>query len=368
MKIPNINAFHLILAIILLMSSGLIFLASAVYPKNYQLLSGHSLWFKQCLYWVVGLMIMFGVTLIPLRVWQRFSYVGIALSLILLVLVLIPHIGTSVKGSSRWLRLPFLNIQVTEIVKLSMIIFMASYISKHHRMLEYHVSSFYKPLVVLAVMSLFILAEPDLGSVVVLVSVSLLMLFISGAPLKYFLSLTGIVVATLTALAFTQPYRIERIKAFLSPWQHKANEGYQIVNAFMAIGHGGLLGVGLGHSIQKQFYLPEAHTDFLFAVMTEEGGLMMAIAFLMLFVFLIMLILQTGRRALAYDDIFGYLLCMGIGFWFSIQGIINVSVNLGLLPTKGITLPFISYGGSSLIISCIAMGLVFRTIKEHNEN
>lgn len=366
-KIPEVKEFHLVMCVILLMSTGLIFLASAAHPHIEYWLSWQSLWIKQCVYWCMGIVLIYLVSLIPLQFWNRCAPLGILMSLMLLIMVLLPGIGTSVKGSARWIRLPFMNIQVTELVKLSVVVFMASYLSKHHRMLAYHAATFYKPLLVVAVLAMCILAQPDLGSVVVIVTVTMVMMFLSGAPLKYFFALSGFAFASLAALAFTQPYRIERIKAFLAPWQHKTHEGYQIVNAFMAIGHGGLWGVGLGQSIQKQFYLPEAHTDFLFAVMTEEGGLIVALAFLMLFAFMILLILQTARRAQYRDDHFGYLLCVGIGFWLAIQGLINVAVNLGLLPTKGITLPLISYGGSSLLISCVALGMVFRTIKEHHE-
>ena len=355
------------MCVILLMSTGLIFLASAAHPHIEYWLSWQSLWIKQCVYWCMGIVLIYIVSLIPLQFWNRCAPLGILMSLMLLIMVLLPGIGTSVKGSARWIRLPFMNIQVTELVKLSVVVFMASYLSKHHRMLAYHAATFYKPLLVVAVLAMCILAQPDLGSVVVIVTVTMVMMFLSGAPLKYFLHYQVLLLPLWQRWHLHNRTALSASKHFLAPWQHKTHEGYQIVNAFMAIGHGGLWGVGLGQSIQKQFYLPEAHTDFLFAVMTEEGGLIVALAFLMLFAFMILLILQTARRAQYRDDHFGYLLCVGIGFWLAIQGLINVAVNLGLLPTKGITLPLISYGGSSLLISCVALGMVFRTIKEHHE-
>lgn len=313
----------------------------------------------------LGALVAVIVSQIPMHLWQRFSGALVILTLVLLVLVLIPGIGRTVNGSSRWINLGFMGFQVSELAKIFTIVFLARYIVRHEQALTTQWFGFIKPLGILGLFAVLLLLEPDFGATVVIMSTGLGMLFLAGVPLKYFVVLVSLIIASFGGLMISAPYRIKRLTAFLDPWAYQYDSGYQLTQALIAFGRGEWLGVGLGSSVQKLFYLPEAYTDFVFAVLAEELGLLGAVSVITLFAILIYRGIKIGLLAERRDDKFSAFISYGISFWLGLQAIINMGVNTGLLPTKGLTLPFLSYGGSSLLMVCFALGLLFRIDKDN---
>jgi len=278
----------------------------------------------------------------------------------MLVLVLIPGIGREVNGSRRWLPFGPVNVQVAEIIKLFSIIYVADYLQRHHGQLH---GSFFKvigPLLMLGIAAILLLMQPDMGSVVVIMSTVLAMLFLGGSRLDVFGALITVFAALFAALVWFAPYRMQRLQSFMDPWQDPFGSGFQLTQALIAFGRGDWLGVGLGSSMQKLFYLPEAHTDFLYSILAEELGLIGAVSVLVLFAIVIWRALAIGRAAELSGQVFGAQIAYGIGIWIGLQACVNMGVNMGVLPTKGLTLPLMSYGGSSLVLSCVAFALLFR--------
>jgi cell division protein FtsW len=278
----------------------------------------------------------------------------------LLILVLIPGVGREVNGSRRWLPLGPISIQVAEVIKLFSVIYVADYLQRHHSLLQ---GSFFKvigPLILLGVAAILLLLQPDMGSVVVIFATVLAMLFLGGSRLDVFATLISIFAALFMALIWFAPYRLQRLKTFMDPWEDPFGSGFQLTQALIAFGRGDWLGVGLGSSMQKLFYLPEAHTDFLYSILAEELGLLGALSVLILFGIFIWRALAIGRAAELSGQVFGSQIAYGIGIWIGLQACINMGVNMGVLPTKGLTLPLMSYGGSSLLISCVGIALLFR--------
>ena len=308
----------------------------------------------------IGLLAAWFVVSINLSVWQRLAPKLMVLGLFLLLLVLIPGIGREVNGSTRWLPVGPINIQVAELIKLFAIIYMADYLQRYHKQLTGSVIKVVAPLTVLFLAAFFLLMQPDLGSVVVIMSTALAMLFLAGARLDLFAGLIAVAGTSFAALAWLSPYRLKRLTSFLDPWADPFGSGFQLTQALIAFGRGDWLGVGFGSSLQKLFYLPEAHTDFLFSVLGEELGLLGGLTVLALFVVLIWRALAIGRAAELQGQNFGAQLAYGIGIWLGLQACINMGVNMGVLPTKGLTLPLMSYGGSSLVIVCVAIALLLR--------
>jgi cell division protein FtsW len=258
--------------------------------------------------------------------------------------------------------LPFgpVNVQVAELIKLFTIIYIADYLQRHHGQLK---SSFFKvvwPLILLGIAAVLLLIQPDMGSVVVILSTVMAMMFLGGARLDVFAALIVIVAGLFSALIWIAPYRLVRLQSFMDPWADPFGSGFQLTQALIAFGRGDWLGVGLGSSMQKLFYLPEAHTDFLYSILAEELGLVGAISVLVLFLVFIWRALSIGRSAELSGQIFGAQVSYGIGIWLGLQACVNMGVNMGALPTKGLTLPLMSYGGSSLVLVCIAIALLFR--------
>ncbi len=296
----------------------------------------------------------------PMRVWQTLSPLLLLIGLALLVAVLIPGIGHEVNGSKRWIRTGFINLQVSEPARLAIIVYLAGYVVRQQRALRERFVGFLRPMLVLTFACALLLAEPDFGAAIVLLATALTMLFVAGARLRDFSLFFGAAVLAAAALALTSPYRVERLTAFLDPWADPFDSGFQLTQSLIAIGRGKWFGVGLGDSVQKLFYLPEAHTDFVFAVFAEEFGLLGSCALILLFLVLMTRIFTLASRASAAERSFEASLAVGIGAWFGLQAFINVGVNMGLLPTKGLTLPLISYGRSSLIVMLISIGLLLR--------
>jgi len=284
---------------------------------------------------------------------------GLVLSVVLLLLPMVPGLGHEVNGSRRWINLGLMRFQVVEAVKLLMIVFVASYLARRP---ELHRSRFLdtlKPLLAVGVLAALLLMQPDMGSAVVITAIVGGMIWLAGAAWKH-LFVLGSLSLPLFGFAAMEPYRLARVMSFSNPWADPFNSGFQLTQALIAIGRGQITGVGLGASIQKLYYLPEAHTDFIFAVLAEEFGLVGIVLVIALFVALVGRIFFIGLKAIKAEKAFAAFTAWGIGLWLGLQALVSMGVNLGLLPTKGLTLPLISAGGSSMIMTLLAIGLVLR--------
>ena len=301
--------------------------------------------FKQLLFMVVGLFAMGVMMLVPVSRIQQMSWVGLLVAFFLLVVVLI--VGREINGSVRWIPLGFFNLQASEVAKLCVVIYLAGYLVRHLDEVRTRWSGFIKPMLVMAGLALLLLAEPDLGALVVLTVAVMGMIFMAGARFHQFLVMIAGVVVLIALMIWMEPYRMARITSYMDPWAHAFGSGYQLTQALIAFGRGAWFGEGLGNSIQKLFYLPEAHTDFVFAVLAEEFGVIGSLLLLGLFLFVAWRSLQLGSRAESKGMLFHGFVAYGIALLFASQALINIGVNTGLLPTKGLALPMISYGGSS---------------------
>ena len=344
-----------------LLMTGLVLVASASFDLA-ERLSGHTSTyiFKQLMFTLVAAVVCFGLWRIPLGVWQRAGGALLMLALLLLGMVLIPGVGREVNGSMRWLPLGPVNLQVSELAKLFVIIYIAGYLVRRGDELANTWMGFIKPLAVLAVFGVLLLQQPDFGTTVVLLATVSGMLFLGGVRLSQFVPLIVAAGGVLVLLVVMAPYRLRRVTSFLDPWAHPFDSGYQLTQALIAFGRGEWVGVGLGGSVQKLAYLPEAHTDFLFAVLAEEGGLAATLTVMGLFAFLVWRAFSIARLAETANMQFARFLAYGIGLLLGLQAFVNMGVNMGVLPTKGLTLPLMSYGGSSLLASSIAITLLLR--------
>ena len=263
-------------------------------------------------------------------------------------------------GSTRWVRLGVINLQVSEPARLCFILYLAGYLVRRNKSLREEFTGFLRPMVVLSLACVLLLAEPDFGATVVLLATAMVMMFVAGARIRDFLVFFVTAVLALVALAVASPYRMQRITGFLDPWADPFDSGFQLTQSLIAIGRGEWFGVGLGDSVQKLFYLPEAHTDFVFAVYAEEFGLLGSLVLIALFLALLWRVFKLAMRAADAERFFEAYIAIGLGTWLGIQAFINIGVNMGMLPTKGLTLPLISYGRSSLIITMICIALLLR--------
>ena len=315
---------------------------------------------RQMLAAIIG-MVAGGVCLfVPMQVWRSVGPLLLFAGIALLVVVLIPGVGYEVNGSTRWVRVGFMNLQVSEPARLCLLLYLAGYLVRRNKALREEFVGFLRPMLVLTVACVLLLKEPDFGAALVLLATALVMLFVAGARIRDFLLFFSAGVLAMAALAITSPYRMKRLTAFLDPWADPYNSGFQLTQSLIAIGRGEWFGVGLGDSVQKLFYLPEAHTDFVFAVFAEEFGLAGSVFLIALFAALLWRVFTLGMRAARAERFFEAYVAVGLGTWLGLQAFINVGVNMGLLPTKGLTLPLISYGRSSLIITMICIGLLLR--------
>lgn len=344
-----------------LMSIGLVMVASA--SVSFAAATYDDAWYfakRHAIYLVMALTLAIFVVCIPMSFWQRYAQHILLITLFLLVVVLIPGIGRRVNGSQRWLSLGIISIQISEIAKVCAVIFFASFFARRYQELHFGWQGFLKPLLVVGVFVGLLLLEPDFGSSVVLCATVFSMMFIVGVRIWHFSLLIIVGVAGLAAVAILSPYRMQRLITFLDPWADQFNSGYQLTQSLIGFGRGEWFGLGLGNSLQKLFFLPEAHTDFIFAIIAEEFGLIGACVIVGLFAVLIGRIFLLAKKNLAAERIFPALVAFGIAILFSFQVFVNIGVSSGLLPTKGLTLPFISYGGSSLLICCFLMAVVMR--------
>ena len=354
----------LLVSVCSLLALGLVMVASSTIDISAAASHGNPFFYMKSHFIKVVLGICAGTVMFvaPTSFWQKTSGFWLFFCFVLLVLVLIPGIGKNVNGSTRWIRLGFINLQASEFVKVFMVIYVAGYLVRHgHDVKEYWLG-FLKPMMLLALIGFLLLLEPDFGGLVVLFSVIMGMLFLAGMNFYRFLLLILGSLSLGGLLAVLQPYRVDRLTAYMNPWADENNTGYQLIQALAAFGRGGIhpMGVGLGNSVQKQAHLPEAHTDFIVAIIGEELGFVGVLVLLALFSVIVFRCFQLGYRSEKQGWFFHAYLLYGIALLFAIQSLVNVGVNIGLLPTKGLTLPFVSYGGSSLLANCMLMGLALR--------
>lgn len=371
-KSPALGLYDrwIIISTLSLLALGLLMVASASmvisdrqfgYPFHYLI--------HQLVYSILGLLLAVAASRVPIKICQKYSGYLFLLSFLLLIIVLLPGIGRTVNGSRRWIQLGFFSLQVSEIVKLAAILYLASYLQRYQNEVRKELKGFLKPMVLVMFLSSLLLLEPDFGAAVVVTMTYMALLFLGGVRLWPFCVLLILVLISLALLAVLSPYRLQRLTAFLNPWHNALGSGYQLIQSLIAFGRGGLFGVGLGNSIQKLFYLPEAHTDFLFAVLAEELGLIGELLVFTLFIILIVRIFVIGRCAETNNQLFSAYVAYGFALWLGLQTLINIGVNIGVLPTKGLTLPFISYGGSSMLMNCLVVGILLRIAYEvHQEN
>lgn len=351
--------FGLLLIGLMMVASSSVMVSTKYFHQPFHFL------IRQSCYLFAGLMIALLVIRTDSSVWEKISMPMLIVCLVLLLLVLVPGIGRSVNGSRRWLALGPIGIQVSELAKLTMIFYLAGYLVRQQKAVSESILGFIKPMLILGVVSSLLLLEPDFGSTVVISGTVMAMLFLAGVKLRYYIGLMILVMTALAFLAISSPYRVARLTAFLDPWADQYNSGYQLTQSLIAFGRGGWFGLGLGESIQKLMYLPEAHTDFLFAVLAEELGLVGVLVVITLYTILVIRGLSIAYTAILQDRLFASFTAYGLTFWLALQAAINMGVNAGLLPTKGLTLPLLSYGGASMIINCVVVALLLRIDHEN---
>lgn len=347
--------------VLTIMMGGLVILASASTSIS-DSVGGHPFYYLQRqLVAVVAGFAAGGLCLfIPMQFWRQMGPVLLLAGLALLLVVLIPGVGKEVNGARRWVDLGFMNLQVSEPARLCFILYLAGFLVRHAKDVQTRFVGFLRPMLVMTVAAVALLAEPDFGAATVLMCIAMTMLFVAGARIRDFLLFAMAGVVSFAVLALTSPYRLARLQAFIDPWDDPFNTDFQLIQSLIAIGRGEWFGVGLGNSVQKLFYLPEAHTDFVFAVFAEEFGLFGSIVVVAVFAALVWRCFAIARRASEADRVFEAYVAVGIGTWLGVQAFINLGVNMGMLPTKGLTLPLVSYGRSSMIMAMVSIALLLR--------
>ncbi len=351
----------LLTIVMTLLLGGLVVLASASISISDNLV-GEPFYYveRQLLAAAIGVVAGVACLFIPMQVWRSVGPLMLLAGLGLLFLVLLPGVGYEVNGSRRWVRFGILNLQVSEPARLCFMIYLAGYLVRRNKDLRENFGGFLKPMLLMSLACVALLAEPDFGAAIVLLTTALTMLFVAGARIRDFLLFFAVALVAMVILAITSPYRMKRLTGFLDPWADPFDSGFQLTQSLIAIGRGEWFGVGLGNGVQKLFYLPEAHTDFVFAVFAEEFGLAGSFILIALFAALLWRIFRLAMHASETDRCFEAYLAIGIGTWLGLQAFINVGVNMGMLPTKGLTLPLVSYGRSSLIVTMVAIGMLLR--------
>ena len=315
---------------------------------------------RQAIFIVIGLIAGFVSFQVPVAWWQKMAPYLFLMGLALLVLVLIPHVGRNVNGSQRWLSLFVINLQPSELMKLFSAMYVADYAVRKAPQMDSIVKGFLPMVAVMVFVGFLLLREPDFGAFAVIAAISISILWLGGINAKIFAALLALLPVAIFVLIKSSPYRMQRVIGFMDPWADPFGKGYQLSHALIAFGRGEWFGVGLGASVEKLLYLPEAHTDFLLAVIAEELGFVGVLTVLGLFVWIVIRAFGIGKEAVANERYFAALLAQGLGVWMGVQGIINIGVNMGVLPTKGLTLPLLSFGGSGILANCIAMAVLLR--------
>lgn len=346
----------------------MVFSASVALPDSPRFANYTSTHFlsRQAVFILIGVVCAFATAQVPIQVWEKWAPWIFALAMVLLFLVLIPHVGKGVNGARRWIPMGLLNFQPSELAKLGMCMYAASYMVRKMDVKENFIKAVWPMMVALGVIGVLLLAEPDMGAFMVIAIIAMGILFLGGVNARMFFLIALVMIVAFVLMIALSDWRRERIFAYLDPWseKHALGKGYQLSHSLIAIGRGGIFGVGLGGSVEKLHWLPEAHTDFLLAVIGEEFGLVGVLAVIVLFLWLTRRIMHIGRQAIALDRVFAGLLCQGVGLWMGAQSFINFGVNLGVLPTKGLTLPLLSYGGSGVVLNLVALALVLRVDME----
>lgn len=353
----------LVWSVLLLLSIGLVMIYSAsiaIAEAQFGAERAGYYLLRHSAYLGVGLLLGLIAFQVPMQVWQKYVTYLLMISLSLLALVLVPGIGHEVNGSQRWISLHVVNIQPSEYMKFCMVLYAADYVNRKAADLNSFLKGFLPITVVLSVVGLLLLLEPDFGAFFVVTALAMSILFLGGVSIKIFIGLIAILALGLYELILSSEYRLNRVIAFMDPWADPYGKGYQLSHALIAFGRGEWLGVGLGGSVEKLFYLPEAHTDFLLSVLAEELGFIGVLTVIVLFIWLIMRAFVIGRLAAKLGNPFSALVAQGIGIWIGVQTLINMGVNMGVLPTKGLTLPLLSFGGSSITANCIALAVLLR--------
>ena len=356
---------------LLLLAIGLVMVYSAsIAMAEASAHTGYRPWYflvRHALFVGAGLVAAFIAFQVPVKAWQRIAPWAFVLGLALLIAVLIPGIGKSVNGARRWLPLFIVNVQPSEFVKLAVVLYAASYAVRKAALIHAEqplkqtlLRGFAPLLAVMVVTGSLLVQEPDFGAFVVIVSIAFGILFLGGLDWRLFLGLVMLLPVALTAIMIAAPYRLQRLSGFLDPWADPLHKGYQLSHSLIAFGRGEWFGVGLGASVEKLLYLPEAHTDFLLAVIAEELGFVGVALVITLFVWILYRAYAIGRQAAHLERPFAALVAWGIGVWVGVQTFINMGVNMGVLPTKGLTLPFLSFGGSGIVANCVALAILLR--------
>jgi cell division protein FtsW len=361
----------LLWVVVTLLAWGLVMVysASIALPDNPRFGNYESTHFvtRHALFMAIGLITAVVAFQLPIRTWEKLAPWLFGLALLLLVLVLIPQLGRSVNGARRWIPLGVMNFQPSELAKLAVLIYAADYMVRKMEVKEHFLRAVLPMAVAVGLAGVLLLAQPDMGAFMVIVVIAMGILFLGGVNARMFFLMALVVVAAFAVMVMTSEFRRARVFAYLDPWsiEHALGKGYQLSHSLIAFGRGEIFGVGLGGSVEKLHWLPEAHTDFLLAVIGEEFGLIGVLTLIGLFLWLTRRIMDIGRQAIALDQVFAGLVAQGVGVWMGFQSFINIGVNLGALPTKGLTLPLMSYGGSAILINLVALAIVLRVDYEN---
>ena len=351
----------LLLLVLALASIGLVMMSSA--SIDFAAQKYHEPFFfmyRQIIFLVIALVAGVVSFFIPTNTWYEKGWICLLAGFLLLVMVLVPGVGRVVNGSMRWIPLGPINLQSSEVAKLFILVYIAGYLVRRQDEVRERWIGFIKPIIVMGLMILLLLMEPDFGSAFVMIVACMGMIFLGGVGVTQFFALVVTAIMAVSFMATSSDYRMSRLKCFVDPWSHPYDCGYQLTQSLIAFGRGEWFGLGLGNSIQKLFYLPEAHTDFVFAIIAEELGFIGSVLILLLFAALVVKIFRIAIKAKVNDRLFAAYLAYGIALVIAAQVFINIGVNAGVLPTKGLTLPFLSYGGSSLIITFVMIGILAR--------
>lgn len=350
--------YPLIMVWLLILALGVVMVTSAGVAANLDLLPRHAV------YLALAMAAFLVTLLVPLAWWQATHRLAWVVAVLLCALVLVPGVGHQANGAQRWIPLGGFTLQPAETAKILLLVYLAGYLARFADRIADDPAALVKPLGMVGVIAALLLVQPDFGTAVVLACTTCTLLFLAGARLRHFLAIVLLAGGGLAFLAYQQPYRMARLVTFMDPWAYATDSGYQLTQALIAFGRGQTFGLGLGEGIQKLDYLPEAETDFIFAVIAEELGLVGAVALVALFAFFVVRMLRIARFALADGHRFAGYLVYGVAVLLGLQTLVNLGVNTGVLPTKGLTLPFVSYGGNSLIVSSAMVGLVCRCWQE----
>ena len=356
-------------SVLLLLALGLVMVySSSIAMSEAEKLSGYRMHYylmRHAIFLVVGVVTAFIAFQVPIALWQRLALPLFIVGGLLLVLVLIPGIGREVNGSRRWISLGFVTMQPSELMKLFVVLYAADYTVRKAAFMHDFKKGFLPMLAVMVFTGAMLLRQPDFGALVVITAIAMAVLFLGGLNWRVFAGLIVLLAVAFVVLIISSPYRLQRIVGFMDPWADAFGKGYQLSHSLIAFGRGEWFGVGLGGSVEKLFYLPEAHTDFLLAVIAEELGFVGIAVVIALFVVLIYRAFAVGREAMMREKYFPALVAQGIGVWLTVQAFINMGVNMGVLPTKGLTLPFLSYGGTGIVVNCIAVAVLLRIDAEN---